>query len=299
MSLIPKLGLWTWAKIAGLAGGAAYVASAAEEDPEKRTFKNAVDKNVIPALGNIGSKAMAGVGNIVEDLTGSDAAKKGIQTATTATETGLTTLPGMAATAIPQAAGAVGGVVSSGVEVGQNTVGSFMDKLDFIPEGWKGIAKWGAMAAATVLGGFGLSKATGFSAGEKLFSTALNFPMTALTAVGSAAMTALTPVLYIGTALTAGWLLLTENGRGVISSVYEGIKSLAPSGSKTPAAEHSHAPAPAAAPAAVPAPMPNVSGLNLDGITGGTSTHTVSLNRDQLPANPRLNTAESHLATGA
>lgn len=288
-----------------LAGGAAYLYDKGQDKEENKIgAEKLVEGALVPIAKNLGSTMLKGAQNIATGVAENVGAQGAIKTAATATETGLTTLPGMAATAIPQAAGAVGGAVSSGVEVGQNTVGSFVDKLNFIPEGLRGVVKWGAMAAATVLGGFGLSKAIGFTTGEALFSKALSLPMNALTGAGGLALQVATPFLYIGGALTLGWLVLTENGRGVISSVFEGVKSLASGSNKTPAAEHGaeHAPtpAPAVAPApAAPAPMPSVSGLNLDGITGGTSTHTVSLNRDQLPANPRLNAAESHLGTVA
>lgn len=284
-----------------MAGGAAYLYDKGQDEKDKIGVEEFVEGTAAPIVKSIGSTIIKGAKNIASDVSENVGAQGAIKGAATATETGLTTLPGIAATAIPQAAGAVGGVVSSGVEVGQNTVGSFVDKLSFIPKDWKG---WATTAAIAVGGLLGLK--TGI-AGETLKAMSgklLDVPMNLLTAGGGLALQVATPFLYIGGALTLGWLVLTENGRGVINSVFEGVKSLATGGNKTPAAEHGveHAPtpAPAAAPTpAAPAPMPNVSGLNLDGITGGTSTHTVSLNRDQLPANPRLNTAESHLATGA
>lgn len=284
----------------GLASAAAYIWSASEEDPDndpnKRKFKKLVDNNVIPALGNAASTMTNGVANIAEDLTKSDAAKKGIQSAATATETGLSALPGIATNTIPQAAGAVGGVVSSGVEVGQNTVGSFVDKLSFIPKDWKG---WATTAAIVVGGLLGLKTGIAGDTLKALSGKLLDVPMNLITAGSGLALQVATPFLYIGAALTAGYFLLHPNGRQMISDGYNAVKNLAsPKEGVAPTPEHSHAPAPAAAPAAIPAPMPNVSGLNLEGITGGISTNTVALNRD-LPANTRMSASESHLATGA
>ena len=291
--------VWNTIKTAGLLSGVSYLWSAAEQKPEDRKFKNFVDNTVAPVVTDGAKRAMTGVGNIVSDLTTSDSAKNTMVGAADLTTTGLNTAGGLIGQlpSASQAASTAGQAVSNTAEVTQNTLKSFLKY--FVPESMLG---WAAGAA----GAFGVASLLKTGVGgevlKNLSGKLLELPTGIVTATLGFAGQVLAPFAYIGAALALGWLLLTDNGRQLMSDAYQSVRGWF-HGTKQPEQEHQHNHAPTVTPTVTPTPAVDPSlprttpgemkpelmaGVKFDGISGGGNVTTTPTSSG-LPNDPALN----------
>lgn len=264
-----------WGILTGLgATGVAYHQSNEElkkdmadgvlNDPTNGAFKRSVDGFVKDTVLPLAKDGVQGLSSLTATTIG---------TATGIVSAGAERAPNVA----EQAANLIGETSAAGKEASDN----FFKK--FVPKGWEGWATTAALAVSGLLVmqqgylGDGLKNASG-----KLLGAPMNLATAALGLAGQ----------VFAAALAAGWLLLTQNGRQLMSDVYQSVRSLFPGAPvKETIIEHPHSLAPAVVvpepKVVVPERMPDVSSIPLN-IRGG-DTVTVAPTRSSLGSDSALN----------
>lgn len=274
-----------------MAGGAAYLYDKGQEKEEDKIgAEKLVEETLLPIAKNFGGTMMKGGKNIATDIMENTGAQDAVRSAASATESGLSAIPGVVSTAgeaVPKVTGAAGEVVSTVGEVGHSGVKSFMEKI--VPKDWVG---WATTAAIAVGGLLGLKTGIAGTTAQNLAGAILGVPMNALGAVGSSLLGGVTSLIPLGVAAVAVGYMVHPGFRSSINDFFSGINNTFSSkGSPEPTPEHGHSPAPVVpspAPAVAPAAdvsQLNVSGLNLDGVTGGITARPEDM--VSLPRNPK------------
>ena len=254
------------------------------DDPSNGAFKRGADEFITKTAIPLGTQAVQGVTSVVG-----------------AAISGTAGLVEEGAKQAPRALKTAGELTGTAVAASKEASDKFYEGFGF-SKGWAGWA-----TAATGVVGAALALKTGIlgDVGKNFATKILDIPMNIVTASMTLAGQILTPFVYIGAALVAGWLLLTQNGHQFMSDVYNGIKGMFPSAPKQPQPEVQQAPVvPSVAPTApevqAPVAMLDINGVTLPkGVSGGDSVTRSSL-QDNLAMNPRRDVKNSpNLSTSA
>ena len=317
------------AALIGLGGtGVAYWKSkqALDEDMKdgkldgKHYFKNDADKFVqntaIPLAKDAVSGIFALTGATVAGATGlkdNETVKSSVKGLSDSVNSGLVAanqfrqeLPSPA-----EAATAAGQGVKVAADTTVGTASSFVDSI--LPKGVNGWLRTAAVAGVLALTGWGASKATGFTAGEKFFGGITGLPGRAIQGVGSLLYGALSSIVMPIVAVAAlGWLFLTPNGRQLLSGGWEMISGFF-GGKKPEHPERHKVPEPQVAPAAPakqqtqqydapqgPVASVDMRNINMGGVSGGENATTiVTPGRQEMASNPSRDPRNTRQNIGA